>query len=49
MSDYLEQKLLDQLFNKVAFVGPSTYAALFTTGISFGHFLDNKLLDQLFG
>lgn len=31
MSDYLEQKLLDELFNKVNFVGPATYVALFTT------------------
>jgi len=31
MSDYLEQKLLDELLNKVAFPGPSTYVALFTT------------------
>ena len=31
MSDYLEAKLLDLTFNKVAFTGPSTYVALFTT------------------
>ncbi len=31
MSDYLEQKLLDLAFNKVAFPGPATYVALFTT------------------
>lgn len=30
MSDYLEGKFLDEVFNKVAFAGPSTYIALFT-------------------
>jgi hypothetical protein len=31
LSDYLEQNLLDEVFNKVDFTGPSTYIALFTT------------------
>ena len=30
LSDYLEQDLLDLIFNKDAFTGPTTYVALFT-------------------
>lgn len=30
ISDYLEAKLLDLVFNKVAYTAPSTYVALFT-------------------
>ncbi len=34
MSDYLEPRLLDELFNKVDFVGPSVFVALFTAAPS---------------
>jgi|GEM_PF-988032 len=33
-SDYLEQKLIDLVLNKVAFTGPATYVALFTAAPS---------------
>lgn len=33
MSNYLEAKLLDLTFNKVAFTGPTTFLALYTTPI----------------
>jgi hypothetical protein len=31
LSDYLEQKILDLVFNKDAYTGPTTYLALFTS------------------
>ena len=34
MSDYLEQKLLDEVFNGVGFTSPATYIALFTAAPS---------------
>ena len=34
MSDYLEQKLLDYIFNNSAFAQPATYIALFTAAPS---------------
>jgi hypothetical protein len=33
-SDYLEQKLMDYVFNKVSYTSPDTYLALYTTATS---------------